>query len=255
MSDVRMSFLQHLNELRARLVRSLIAIGVGSGVGLYFAPHLFRFLMQPVLNALPPNQRKLHPSAIMEKFTVYLKVGIYAGLFLSAPFLLWQFWKFISPGLVAREKRMAIPFVFVGSVFFLGGAVFCYAVILPPALSYLVGVGDVDDSTWIEPLLSMSDQLTFVLALELAFGIIFEIPLILTLLSMLGLVTGDWLAKKRRYAILINTIAAAVITPTGDPLNMTLMAAPMILMYEVGIIGARLFGKKPVPLGPDTPVP
>ncbi|MDA4132809.1 MAG: twin-arginine translocase subunit TatC, partial [Thaumarchaeota archaeon] len=142
------------------------------------------------------------------------------------------------------EKRYAVPFVVVGSLFFLGGAVFCYYVILPPALSYLVGVGDVDDSSWIEPLLSMNDQLTFILALELAFGIIFEVPLILTLLSMLGLVTASWLAKKRRYAILINTILAAVITPTGDPLNMTLMAVPMILMYEAGILGARMFGKK-----------
>jgi sec-independent protein translocase protein TatC len=203
--------------------------------------------MLPVLAALPPGQQKLHPTAIMERFTVYLKVGLYAGIFLAAPVLLWQFWKFISPGLVAKEKRYAVPFVVVGSVFFVAGGLFCYFVILPPALSYLVGtMGDTDDSQWIEPWLSMNDQLTFVLALELAFGLIFELPLILTLLSMLGLVTGKWLAEKRRYAILINTVLAAVITPTGDPLNMTLMALPMIAMYEVGIIGARIFGKKPV---------
>ncbi len=244
MTEARMSFLEHLQELRARLVRSLVAIGVATGVGLYFCTQIFHFLMAPVLAALPPGQRKLHPTTIMEKFTVYLKVGFYAGLFIAAPYVLWQFWKFISPGLVAKEKRYAVPFVVVGSLFFVGGAVFCYYVILPPALSYLVGVGDVDDSSWIEPLLSMNDQLTFILALELAFGIIFEVPLILTLLSMLGLVTAGWLAKKRRYAILINTILAAVITPTGDPLNMTLMAVPMILMYEAGIIGARMFGKK-----------
>jgi len=247
MSDIRMSFIAHLQELRARLIRALIAIGIGAGVGLWFSPQLFHFLMRPVLAALPAGERKLHPTAIMEKFTVYLKVGLYAGIFLAAPFILWQFWKFISPGLVEREKRYAVPFVVVGSLFFLAGAVFCYLVILPPALSYLVGVGDVDDRSWIEPWLSMSDQLTFVLALELAFGLIFELPLILTLLSMLGLVSGKWLAEKRRYAILINTIAAAVITPTGDPLNMTLMALPMIAMYEVGIIGARVFGKKPLP--------
>jgi sec-independent protein translocase protein TatC len=247
MPDIRMSFLEHLRELRGRLIRCLVGIGVGSGVGLWFSTQIFHFIMRPVLAALPEGQRKLHPTAIMEKFTVYLKVGLYAGIFLASPVVLWQLWKFISPGLVQREKRYAIPFVLVGTIFFLAGGVFCYLVILPPALSYLVGVGDVDDSTWIEPWLSMNDQLTFVLALELAFGLIFELPLILTLLSMLGLVTGKWLAEKRRYAILINTIAAAVITPTGDPLNMTLMALPMILMYEVGIIGARIFGKKPEP--------
>lgn len=245
MADLRMSFLAHLKELRQRLIASLIAIGVGFGVGAWFSPQLFHVLMRPVLAALPEGHRKLHPTAIMEKFTVYLKVALYAGLFLAAPVILWQFWRFISPGLVAKEKKYAIPFVAVGSLFFLAGGLFCYFVILPPALTYLVGVGDVDDSTWIEPWLSMNDQLTFVLALELAFGLIFELPLILTLLSMLGLVTGKWLAQKRRYAILINTILAAVITPTGDPLNMTLMAVPMIVMYEVGIIGARIFGKKP----------
>ncbi len=245
MADLRMSFMEHLKELRVRLIRALVAIGIGSGVGLYYSTAIFHWLMQPVLNALPEGQRKLHPNAIMERFTVYLKVGVYAGLFIATPFVLWQFWKFISPGLVEKEKRYAVPFVVVGTLFFVAGGIFCYWVILPPALGYLVGFGGGDDASWIEPLLSMNDQLTFVLALELAFGLIFELPLILTLLSMLGLVTGKWLAEKRRYAILINTILAAVITPTGDPLNMTLMALPMMAMYEVGIIGAKLFGKKP----------
>jgi len=239
-----MTFLDHLEELRTRLIRSLIAIGVGAAVGLYFSPPIFRILMRPVLSALPEGSRKLHPTSVMEKFTVYLKVGLYAGIFFATPYVLYELWRFVAPALYNREKRYVMPFVVTGTAFFLGGAVFCYFVILPPALGYLIGVGGVDDASFIEPLLSMREQLSFVLALELAFGVIFDVPLILTVLSMVGLVSAKFLADKRRYAILINTILAAIITPTGDPLNLALMAVPMCLMYEVGIVGARVFGKK-----------
>jgi sec-independent protein translocase protein TatC len=244
MDDARMTFLEHLEELRTRLIRSLIAIGVGTLVGLYFSPQIFHFLMAPVLAALPEGSRKLHPTAVMEKFTVYLKVGLYAGIFIAAPYVLYQLWRFVAPALYSREKRYVTPFVLTGTLFFLGGALFCYFVILPPALSYLIGIGGTDDAAFIEPLLSMREQLSFVLALELAFGVIFELPVILTVLSMLGIVSARFLAEKRRYAILINTILAAIITPTGDPLNLALMAVPMCLMYEIGILGARVFGKR-----------
>ncbi len=242
-----MSFLEHLEELRTRLMRSLVAIAVGSAVGMYYSPRIFRVLMDPVLAALPEGCRTLHPTAVMEKFTVYLKVGLYAGLFLATPYILYQLWCFVTPALYNRERRYVTPFVVVGSLFFMGGALFCYFVILPPALSYLIGVGGTDDASFVEPLLSMHEQLSFVLALELAFGLIFELPIILTILSMLGIVSAKFLAEKRRYAILVNTILAAIITPTGDPLNLALMAVPMCLMYEVGILGARMFGKKPDP--------
>jgi sec-independent protein translocase protein TatC len=244
MDEARMTFLEHLEELRTRLIRSLLAISVGAAVGVYFSPRIFRLLMEPVLAALPEGSRKLHPTAVMEKFTVYLKVGLYAGIFLATPVVLYQLWRFVAPALYNREKRYVTPFVVVGTIFFMGGALFCYFVILPPALSYLIGVGGTDDASFVEPLLSMREQLSFVLALELAFGLIFELPLILTVLSMLGLVSARFLAEKRRYAILVNTILAAIITPTGDPLNLALMAVPMCLMYEVGILGARVFGKK-----------
>jgi sec-independent protein translocase protein TatC len=249
MEEARMTFLEHLEELRTRLIRSLMAIGVGAAVGVYYSPQIFHILMAPVLAALPFGARKLHPTAVMEKFTVYLKVGLYAGIFLATPFVLYQLWRFVAPALYNREKRYVTPFVLIGTLFFLGGAFFCYFVILPPALAYLIGIGGTDDAAFIEPLLSMREQLSFVLALELAFGLIFELPVILTVLSMLGLVSAKFLADKRRYAILINTILAAINTPTGDPLNLALMAVPMCLMYEVGIVGARIFGKR------DAPVP
>jgi sec-independent protein translocase protein TatC len=241
-----MTFLEHLGELRTRLIHCLWAIGIGAAIACYFSPQLFHWLMAPVLAALPENARKLHPSAVMEKFTVYLKVGLYGGIFLASPAILYELWRFVAPALYQKEKKLVVPFVVTGTTFFLGGAIFCYYVVLPAALDYLIGVGSFEDATWIEPWLSMSDQLTFVLALLLAFGFIFEMPLIITALAMFGLVDGKWLAKQRRYAILLNTIAAAIITPTGDPLNLAIMAVPMCLMYEVGIWGARIFGKPKV---------
>ncbi|MHB1844836.1 MAG: twin-arginine translocase subunit TatC [Deltaproteobacteria bacterium] len=247
-----MTFFEHLEELRGRLIRALWAIALGAAVACWFAPELFHWLMQPVLAALPEGARKLHPTSVMEKFTVYLKVGLYGGIFAASPAILFQAWKFIAPALYRKEKRFVVPFVATGSLFFVAGAVFCYYIVLPAALQYLIGVGSGDDASWVEPFLSMNDQLTFVLALELAFGLIFEMPLIITALAMLGVVTAKQLADKRRYAILGNTIAAAIITPTGDPLNLAIMAVPMCLMYEVGIWGARIFGKKkgePQPTG------
>ena len=238
-----MTFLEHLEELRARLIHCLWAVAIGAAIACYFSPEIFHWLMGPVLSALPENARKLHPTSVMEKFTVYLKVGLYGGIFVASPAILFELWRFIAPALYLKERRYVLPFVATGSAFYLAGALFCYYVVLPAALLYLVGIGSGDDAGWIEPFLSMNDQLTFVLALELAFGVIFEMPLIITALAMMGLVTGDWLAEKRRYAILINTILAAVITPTGDPLNLALMAVPMCLMYEVGIWGARALGK------------
>ncbi len=238
-----MTFLEHLGELRKRLIRCLQAVGVGAAVACWFAPQLFHWLMVPVLAALPEHARKLHPTAVMEKFTVYLKVGLYGGIFLAAPVILYQLWKFIAPALYQHEKKRVIPFVIAGTVFFVGGALFCYYAALPAALAYLVGVGSGEDAAWIEPWLSMNDQLSFVLALELGFGLIFELPLVLTVLSMLGLVDGRWLARQWRYATLVIVIVAAVITPTGDPLNLAIMAVPMCLMYGVGVVGALVLGK------------
>ncbi len=254
MADVRMTFWGHLEELRARLIRSLWAIGIGAAITCWFAPEIFHYLMRPVLAALPAGAQKLHPTAVMEKFTVYLKVGLYGGIFLASPAVLFQIWKFVAPALYQKEKRFVVPFVVTGTVFFVAGALFCYFIVLPAALQYLIGVGSGDDAAWVEPLLSMEDQLTFVLALELAFGLIFEMPLFITALAMLGVVDAHQLAAKRRYAILGNTIAAAILTPTGDPLNLAIMAVPMCLMYEVGIWGARVFGKpKAAPQPIDQP--
>jgi len=202
--------------------------------------------MRPVIAALPEGEKALHFSSSVEPFFIYLKVGLYAGLFLASPAILWQVWAFIAPGLYRRERRKILPFVLAATLFFVSGAAFCYLVILPPAFEFLISSAGPD----IKPVLMMDQQLGLVMALVLAFGIIFELPLVLTFLGMIGVVDHKFLAKYRRHAIVLNVIIAAVVTPTGDPFNLALMAVPMLLCYELGVLGAWAFGKKNQPARP-----
>ncbi|WP_373044493.1 twin-arginine translocase subunit TatC [Vulgatibacter sp.] len=391
-SELRLSLLEHLKELRSRLFRVTLAVLVLGSLSLAFAREFFHFLVLPILQALPEGQRALVQTSAIEEINTFLKVGIYAGVFLSAPVILQQIWGFVSPGLYANERRMALPFIGAGTACFVAGAAFCYFVVLPPAFEFLLkpeearaaqtemqlARGAVEDAgrliragdlpaaetllekadghlevlpdgspdgllalqerasgldplldaaervaggspparaalaeaiaarhdgraaalagdragavrsldaaeravrrawalgtggaegaraelllerhagstarlaaaaeqvtidDWTRPMLSMKEQLNLVLVLLLAFGLIFEIPVVFSLLAALGIVTGEGLASWRKYAIVVNVIVAAVITPTGDPFNLAMMAIPMVLCYEVGVISARI---------------
>lgn len=388
----RLSLAQHLGELRSRLLRCTLAVlGLGM-LGLYFSRDIFGALMRPVLNALPPGQRSLIYTSGIEQLNVLMKVGLYAGVFLSTPFILWQLWGFVSPGLYPTERRYAAPFVLLGSLAFLAGTTFCYFGLLPTMFSFLLtgesapiqarvervqareaevlrlvslgsferaaqqaiaaesaltstgdgqvavspgqmASGAVDRQTrfdalgrlfdalhealgpagapvlkkamdkrvaaldalqtgheavadaaieesaallagaagasggqvsqvwqlqravamgqhqlaaeaWTRPLLTMSEQLSLVLLLLLALGIIFELPLVMALLAALGVVKARFLMRYQRHAILVCVILAAVITPTGDPVNLALMAVPMIACYELGVLAAWLIEKR-----------
>ncbi len=239
-NEVRGTFIEHLQELRTRLVRALLGVAVGTAAMGTFSERAYRLLMDPVIRSLPEGQRHLNFTSYLEPFFVYLKVAIYGGLFLAAPWVLWQLWLFVAPGLYKREKRVVVPFLASGTLLFYSGAAFCYFLIMPyafPALAAIAG----DDMT---PILTMREQLTLVLAMMLGFGVVFEVPVIIAFLSMVGLVSADFLAKHRRVAIVVNVTLAAIITPTGDPFNLALMAVPLILFYEVGVLLARLLGKK-----------
>jgi sec-independent protein translocase protein TatC len=238
--DVHLTLRDHLMELRKRLKWAILFLALGFGASWNWSKEIFHFLMRPVLAALPEGEQALHFASSVEPFFIYLKVALYAGLFLSMPFILWQFWAFVAPGLYRKERRAVLPFVITATLFFIGGAAFCYTIILPPAFDFLIKSAGPD----IKPMLMMDDQLGLVMMLVLAFGIIFEMPLILTFLGMLGIVDYKSLAKYRRHAMVVNTIIAAMVTPTGDPFNLALMALPMILCYELGILGAWFFGKK-----------
>lgn len=240
--EVRLTFLEHLRDLRKRLARALLGVAAGMVVVGGFVERIFHVLMQPVLDSLPENQRALHYTSYIEPLMVYLKVAAYGGIFLAVPWVLWQLWQFIAPGLYRREKRVVIPFLLSGTTLFYGGAAFCYFLIMPAAFPAMAAIAN--DAS-LAPVLTMSEQLSLVLAMLLGFGVVFEVPVIIAFLSMIGVVNWRTLAKYRRIAIVVNIIVAAIITPTGDPLNLALMAVPMILFYEIGIVLARFLGKKP----------
>jgi len=238
--DVQLSLRDHLIELRKRLKWAVIWLLIGFGATYWKSQEIFHFMMQPVLAALPEGEKALHFASSVEPFFIYLKVGLYAGLFVSSPFIFWQIWMFVAPGLYRRERRKIAPFVIAATIFFVGGAAFCYLVVLPPAFQFLIGSAGPD----IKPVLMMDQQLGLVMMLMLSFGIVFELPMILTLLAMMGVVDYKFLGKYRRHAIIVNVILAAFLTPTGDPINLALMAVPMMVCYELGVLGARIFGKK-----------
>jgi sec-independent protein translocase protein TatC len=394
--EFKMSLMDHLGELRSRLLRvSLSVLGLGF-LSLIFAREIYGLLMRPVLNALPPEASALVYTSAIEEINVLMSIGLYAGVFLSAPVLLYQIWGFVSPGLYANERKLAGPFIFFGTIAFLAGAVFCYLILLPQmfgfllqkedvsaitrrldtakmreedALRYLkfgdvslaaaearavigdlqspgegqttdglfslrilnkqvvdtrfrleglgrlidaaregfgeaarpqliaalekrreaiaafgerrldaaeslaeeslqlviqsrpeakddlrsmwelehligVGLAKSESLNWTKPMLSMTEQLSLVMLLELAFGLIFELPLVMAILGLVGLVTSGFLFKYQRHALVVCLILAAVLTPTGDPINLTLMAGPMLLCYELGVLLVWLIEKR-----------
>ena len=394
--EFRMSLMEHLGELRKRLLRVTIAVlilGMGS---LIFAREVYGLLMRPVLMALPSDASSLVYTSAIEEINVLMKIGLYAGIFLSTPVLLWQIWGFVSPGLYENERKLAGPFIVFGTLAFLAGATFCYLVLLPQMFTFLLqkedataitarmssarlheedavrylrlgdfqrsgawaraattelkapGDGQTEQGTfgltivskdaidvrarleglgrlidalavaqgptasptlisatdkrgeavkafsernfsqasarldeaaqvlmgvvpehsgevaaiwelekllgvaqaraealnWTKPMLSMEEQLTLVLVLELAFGLIFELPLVMMVLGLVGLVSSKFLFKYQRHAFVVCLIAAAVITPTGDAVNLALMAGPMLLCYELGVLLVWLVEKR-----------
>lgn len=406
--DFRMSLLSHLSELRSRLLRVVIAVLVLGIAALVFAKSLYGFLMQPVLTALPPDASSLVFTSAIEEFNVYMKVGLYAGVFLSTPVLLFEIWGFVAPGLYENERKLASPFIIFGTLAFIGGATFCYLAVLPSMFKFLLrdertialearlqvarlqeeealhylrlndasgvvsatqavlaelekpgdgqvqanggglfswefkvpkrrlafeermkGMGRIIDaisptldeggrarlrpvmalrqqaiesvarddfgvadekldeaaltlggagfeghaeikrvwqmeralsvarsefeaSSWTKPMLSMNEQLSLVLILLLAFGLIFEMPLVMAVLSLAGLVKASFLFKYQRHALVVCLIVAAIITPTGDAVNLSLMAGPMLACYELGVLLVWLIERR---RGPGTPAP
>jgi sec-independent protein translocase protein TatC len=231
--DGKMPFLAHLGELRQRIVVSLIALGIGFAVTFNFSERIIAWLARP----LPVKLAFLEPT---EPFWVNMKVALVAGAFLVLPVLLYELWAFVAPGLLAHEKRFALPFVILSTLCFFIGATFALTVIVPFAVTFLVGY----KTTNLVATISVNRYVDFVLKFTIAFGLVFELPLAITLGTKMGLVTPEFLAKNRKYAFLLAFVAAAILTPTPDAFNQTLMAGPLILLYEVGIVAARLFGKK-----------
>ncbi len=234
-----MTLMEHLGELRSRLIRCCIAVGIAFAACYGVADILFRELRRPLVEALPPGS-KLIFTALPEAFFVYLQVGLVAAIFLASPFIFYQIWAFIAPGLYDEEKRHIIPIAACSAFFFVVGASFCYFVVFPFAFTFFVGFATDD----IAAMPSLSEYLGFALKLLIAFGLIFEMPLFTFFLSRMGLVTAGLMRKTRRYAILVIFIIAAILTPP-DVMSQLLMAVPMLLLYELSIWVAAACGRKP----------
>ncbi|HET7344053.1 MAG TPA: twin-arginine translocase subunit TatC [Methylomirabilota bacterium] len=237
--DDKMPFLEHLGELRTRIVRSLFGLLVGTGVALFFSERVVDWLARPVTQL----GYDLVFTAPAEAFWVQMKVGLILGLFLASPWILYQVWAFIAPGLHQHEKKYAAPFVIIGSLMFILGGAFSLFVITPNAIRFLLGYA----RPGLKPMITIENHIDFLLKFTLAFGAVFEVPLAITILARMGIVTARMLAKNRKFAILGAFIAGAILTPTPDAFNQTLMAGPIIILYEVGIISARIFGRRPAP--------
>ena len=234
-----MSFFDHLEELRRRILNSLIAVGIAFIACYKFADRIFWVFRRLIENA----GGQLNQASITEGFTTELKMAFMAAIFLSSPFILAQVWLFISPGLYQKERRHAVPFIFFSSILFIIGGLFGYFIALPFGIRFLlVDIGK--EELGLTTILSVSEAFSLVFALEIGLGVVFEIPALIYLLSRLGLVTGTWLLKNTKYAILACFIVAALITPTGDIANMMIIAVPMIALYMLGVVIAFVFGRK-----------
>jgi sec-independent protein translocase protein TatC len=170
-----------------------------------------------------------------------MKVAMIMGLFIAMPIILWNVWAFVAPGLHKHERRYAAPFIIIGSLLFMAGGAFALFVVVPFAISFLVTFGQ---DQGLRPMITVSSYIGFILKFTLAFGVVFQMPVVITLLSLVGVVTPQFLSKNRKYAILINFVIAAILTPTPDIVNQSLMAGPLIILYEVGIICARVVTRK-----------
>ena len=234
----QMSFLDHLEELLKRIINSLIAVGVALAVCWTFADYLFKAVQRPILKA---GVSSLIVSSPTEGFNLELKLALMAAVFLASPFVLGQVWLFISPGLYKHERRYALPFIFFSSLLFVVGGLFGYFVAFPFALRFLL---EWEKNMGVTALINATQYFDLFIMVELGLAIIFEIPAVIFVLSRIGLVSGSFLLRNTRYAILAAFIIAAVITPTTDIPNMMMMAGPMVLLYMLGVLVAYLFGKK-----------
>jgi len=227
-----MGFLEHLEELRRRIIYSIIAVAVGFFACWGYAEKIYEIMQRPIMDALHRNglSEKLVYLNPTEPFNLYLKVGAMAGLFVASPFVLYQVWLFISPGLYRNEKRYVVPFMFSTVGLFMAGGYFGYKLVYPQALEFLIGYGK-----QFQPMITIGEYTNLFLTIIVGMGAIFELPILVFFLSLMGIITAGWMWRNLRYSILVIFIIAAILTPTTDILNMCIFAAPMVALYVLSI--------------------
>lgn len=248
-----MPLTEHLGELRRSILISVVFIGIAFVVAFYFSEDIFNLLMFPMRGEIKVDLRtpyfhimeKAKPTSLVflspaEAFWMYLKISFVAGLICALPAIFYEIWRFISPGLLQKEKKYFLPFIMSSTTLFLIGASFCFIIVLPFAMTFLLGY----QTKNLTPMISVGNYIDFCLKFILAFGVIFELPLVIVFLTRFGIVSPKTLARQRKYAVLFAFILAAVLTPTPDAFNQTLMAVPIIILYELGILISRIMHKR-----------
>ena len=234
----KMTFLEHLEELRERLLVSVIALGVGFLVCWNYADRIFTIIEKPLTQFLPPGDKLVY-TRLTEPFLLYMKVAFFAGIFVASPIILTQLWLFIAPGLYKRERRYAAPFIIIASLFFLAGGYFGYRFLLPATCGFFIETG-----RQFRQMIKVEEFFSFASTLILATGLVFETPILIFFLARLGIVTPAFLMQKLKYAVVLAFIISAIITPTPDMVTQSALALPMIGLYLLGIGIAWAFGKK-----------
>ena len=226
-----MSFLEHLEELRTRIFHALVAVAIGMGLCWWYHQTLFSFIQKPILDVLRPyGIDKLVVLTPTEAFNLYLKVSALGGLFITSPYVLYQVWLFISPGLYRREKKYVTPFLFFTVLLFVGGGYFGYRMVFPAALKWLIGIGG-----QFTPMITVHEYTDLFLTVILGLGIVFEMPILVFFLALMGVVSAGWMWRNIRYAILGIFIVAGALAPTPDISSMVIFASPMLVLYFVSI--------------------
>jgi sec-independent protein translocase protein TatC len=234
----RMSFFDHLNELRKRIIYAMGAVLVGAIAGLYLSQRVIGWITQPIMDALRAlhMEERLYYNSPTGAINIIIKVGLYIGLVIASPVVLYQVWLFIAPGLYKHEKKAAAVFLVSSVSLFLGGIAFCYFVLLPYTLRFLIGF----NLPYFTPLISINEYWDLVLILMLGMGLIFQTPILVFFLALFGIVTPGFMIRNFRYAILIIALVAAIVTPTPDALTMLIFMAPMIGLYALSIAVAAV---------------
>jgi len=241
-SGGKMSFLDHLDELRRRIMWALGAVVLGFAIACVFYQQLFDFVIAPMRAMLPAGQSLIYTEPT-EALMLYVKIAVIAGILIASPGVMAQVWLFVAPGLYSHEKKLAIPFIALSSLFFIGGAAFAHYVVFPITFTFFASFSS-DTITFmprIEPAFALYMKLVLI------FGLVFQMPTVVLLLARLGLITAGFLWRNFKYAVLIIFILGAALSPGTDPVGQIVMAGPMVLLYLLSIVFAWLFGKKRQP--------
>jgi len=244
--DGKMSLLEHLDELRKRIIRACLGVLVGILLGFLYINDIFNFVLQPTIRAMPAGRTLIYTRP-GEAFSMYVTVSLITGAILASPFIMYQVWKFIAPGLYSNEKKFAIPFVLFSTIGFVGGAAFNHFVAFPFMMIFFASFNTQN----VAFMPRLEDVFSLYSKMLLGLGVIFQMPTVVFFLAKMKMVTARFLVKQFKYAFLLFFIAAAVITPTGDPVNMSIFAAPMVVLYGMSILIAWIVGLTRAKSDPD----